>query len=60
MLQGMQGNANQNSCFLCGIQARRLVLGGEQCVSKIGPLNRPGHAVSLLRDLFFWSSDSQK
>ena len=53
MLQGMQVNASQNSCFLCGIQARRLVLGGEQCVSKIGPLNRPGHAVSLLRDLFF-------
>ena len=49
----MQGNANQNSCFLCGIQARRLVLGGELCVSKMGPLNRPGHAVSLLRDLFF-------
>ena len=27
MLQGMQGNASQNTCFLCGIQVRRLAAG---------------------------------
>ena len=27
--------------------------GGVTCMSKMDPLNRPGHAVSLLRDVFF-------
>ena len=41
-------------CFYSGFKCDVLTSGWEKCVSKMDLLNRPGHAVSLLRNRHFW------